>query len=501
MNERTTTKISILLLTLTLLIPFAFAAPGDTLYQNNGTGISANDWANAGGGQFIWYPHSAQANAIRTNETGQTCSACFNVNSTGADWTGKTLNITFTYGQAGQVFPTGTEFYGFGVTSDLTTPNNPGGLAFYQAGNNDCNFVTGNNYCLYDGNVGRTPWRAVATSGNGNFTITMVINTSTNTSNVRLYFNGVLNATMNGDIEGNVRGLWFATGNPLGTADIDVFNITVCDQYCSAAAGNATNSTPQNVTVTFTAKDAGNATSLNTFCVSGSGTNNSFTTCTTNGTVTNTKSGTYNYTANASGYLPQTISNVFVQANTSFQFNLTFNSSTNNPPVLQTVSTTISADNTTFNGFANATDNDTSTLTYAWVLLKNGVTFDSGTSSSFTQGVTSNFKTSTLSTNGSYAFRVTANDGINNSNTLTTANVTVTFAPPPPAPPALTTADKISVAISTFVGLLAMLVIILLIYLLLHDLISENEYAQKALLSIIALLLLGLALVVIWAFL
>lgn len=185
-------------------------------------------------------------------------------------------------------------------------------------------------------------------------------------------------------------------------------------------------STPQLApSINFSAINLTSGLPLLSFCVLGTGTNTTINLCTTNGTIFSNTTGTYNYTANASGLLNQTALNIVFNHNMSITFNL---SNSNVAPILISVNSSVTLDNATFLMFANATDNNSDPITYFYTLFKDNLSFLSGSSGTFTQGKNTNFHNSTLSVNGSYILQVIASDGFLNSTALNATPLNITFS-------------------------------------------------------------------------
>lgn len=178
--------------------------------------------------------------------------------------------------------------------------------------------------------------------------------------------------------------------------------------------------------INFTATNISSGAPITSFCINGVGTNTTFNSCTTNGTVYNNLSGTYNYTAfNATGFQNQTVLNYNFNTNKSIQFNLT---PTNIAPIINAVTMTVTSNNQTLIASANASDPNNNNVSYLWRLYRNNTFLTSGTSSTYTPNTLRNFANfSTGSMDGTYIVEVRANDGSLNSSPTNSSPVTVTF--------------------------------------------------------------------------
>lgn len=216
-------------------------------------------------------------------------------------------------------------------------------------------------------------------------------------------------------------GIFFYTGNGTGT------DFAIAYDLVSVVTSNPSPPDLIPPNISFNATNVTGNVRINTFCVNGTGTNTSFSTCTTTGDVFNNLTGIYNYTAyNVSGFQDQTILNFNFSENKSIQFNLTENSLT---PTMNAVTLTSTANNLTLIESASASDGNTGTnLTYFWSLYRNNTLLSSGSNGTFPSGIVSNFNNaSTNRVDGTYILQVLASDGGLNSTPLNSSPLTLTF--------------------------------------------------------------------------
>lgn len=227
-------------------------------------------------------------------------------------------------------------------------------------------------------------------------------------------------------------------------------NITIISFQSASNASNATsNASPILVTVTLTAMSnnqtliaSANATDADNDTITYFWRlfrNNTLVTTGFNGTFTqgilknfnnfstNSVDGTYivEVTANDSLNWSNVINSSGVTV--TFPGNATSNASNNSPPVMVNASLTITSDNTTLLFYANATDNDTSLLTFRTWINITGTISDLGSVANIPQGVFTNYQNYTVTVSGNYSIIVMATDGFNNSDNASSNTVAVTL--------------------------------------------------------------------------
>lgn len=278
---------AILILALLFTINGALAAPGDVLYQNYGNGTATNDWVS----NILTYTAGGRM-TVGAGTSGNS------YNATGTNWAGKVVNFSFVLEDTGQDWNDAGDTFRVGLSKDLAPACNPGDFGFDYNGANQGD----GDYRFVDCASGYTIINARDYAGGKNHTFNFVINTSTNTSNAKLYYDGVLKATTNAQITGGIRSVWVGKS---GTSpnDQSIYNITVCEEYCAAPNPPSVN------IISLTLANAVNAATIGTVSISNVTGNLTFTyfnitgagfcvTYTGNGTGTNctaTGSGTSTY--------------------------------------------------------------------------------------------------------------------------------------------------------------------------------------------------------------
>lgn len=104
----------------------------------------------------------------------------------------------------------------------------------------------------------------------------------------------------------------------------------------------------------------------------------------------------------------------------------------NSPPVMITLTQSLSADNHTLSIFANATDANNASIFYHGTLNNSGSSSSLGNTALLGQGVLRNIFNVTINSNGNYSSCAFASDGINQSANFCTSFVQATFAPVTP---------------------------------------------------------------------
>lgn len=226
-------------------------------------------------------------------------------------------------------------------------------------------------------------------------------------------------------------GVW---NRSLSSAEVSqLYNAGVGLSFAQITGSNVTNSTPT-VILNFTARNISNG-ALSSFCVSATGTN-TFTSCTTNGTIYTILNGTYTFVGfNATGFTNQTVSSYVFDHNQSIQFNFT---EINLPPVINTVTMTASTDNTTLFFSANVSDPNNDPVSFLWVLYKDNTNIDSGTDGTFQANHNIQFRNHSTSGNGTYILQVRGSDGQLSSSSTNSTPVIITVSTSNPVTPSTT---------------------------------------------------------------
>jgi hypothetical protein len=279
------------------LLPGVLAAPGEILWQPTTTGPPGDDWVNnitnyQTDGELL-IPLAAIGNSY---------------NQSNSNWGGLVLNMTFTLEDTGQVWSGSGDTFRVGLSSDGTPSCGNGDFGF------DYNGANGGDasYRFVRCDTGYTD---IVARSNGNHTFWFIVDTTTNTSNVDIWVDGSeLVSDLDVNIYGGIRATWIGKLGVIAE-DQGLYDLKVCEEYCDE--------TPTD-TITFTAQNIVNLTSLNTFCVDYTG-NGTGTNCTESGSLTfGGVTGLLTFNVyNVTGYYNQSFTTQASSTGTNLKANLT----------------------------------------------------------------------------------------------------------------------------------------------------------------------------------